>query len=516
MSPKASIVKIYELQKSFKFWMILLFVLCVTKEVVDFFLISKHSEWEVLINISSIRPWENDFIGIITEAIFRFSLNICALIGAYFFLKTIREKKIKLTQLVLWLTLLSSYVVLLQIFNLFLLDLKDILPTIRGFTQYPYVIFIIWISIMSITNLSGLLKISVFKSFFTGVISGLVTHLFEILILLIIGSLGFLIPIENIVKNPNKYAPPHLYRTAHNLYSEGRKDEAMFWFYTGQLRARYDANRSNNPYVSLEVGALNQKFGAPINKYAFNNIENLKSTMTEVVHFVENNQESYDPLWISRKDQSRFTDPNTPQLKPKSDWPSIKKETIKEYQEGFKIVLDSLKKQENEVSLSLNDKKEEAPPSSDLHEIFKPKGPDPEEDPNYFYANKDFIIIGSLENFEAALILAIEAASKLNIELDINDTALEEGQLVNTNEETCKKLLFEGRCYLPRGRYDDGKYISIERSNAYQEFTPGYFILVAGSDFTEENTMTEFLEEVKTLYDDAYIKSTKIFMGSYY
>jgi len=49
--------------------------------------------------------------------------------------------------------------------------------------------------------------------------------------------------VKDIKKNPQNYAPPVLYQLSETLLMQGNKDEAAFWFYAGQLRARYDALR---------------------------------------------------------------------------------------------------------------------------------------------------------------------------------------------------------------------------------------------------------------------------------
>ena len=49
--------------------------------------------------------------------------------------------------------------------------------------------------------------------------------------------------VEMVKKHSENYAPPALFGLSKSLFEAGKKDDAMFWFYAGQLRARYDANR---------------------------------------------------------------------------------------------------------------------------------------------------------------------------------------------------------------------------------------------------------------------------------
>lgn len=78
----------------------------------------------------------------------------------------------------------------------------------------------------------------------------------------------------NILKAPENYFPPTLYALSHVLFNQGRKDEAVFWFYAGQLRARSDANKALDRSARQAVSALNQQYGTPINKYAMSDIKN--------------------------------------------------------------------------------------------------------------------------------------------------------------------------------------------------------------------------------------------------
>src|SRR5215831_8856005 len=73
--------------------------------------------------------------------------------------------------------------------------------------------------------------------------------------------------IRQIKAGPDKYAPPAFYALSYVLLQRGDKDDAAFWFYAGQLRARFDANRCADVSAREAVAVLNQQFGPPINEY---------------------------------------------------------------------------------------------------------------------------------------------------------------------------------------------------------------------------------------------------------
>lgn len=80
--------------------------------------------------------------------------------------------------------------------------------------------------------------------------------------------------------------PAGLYVLAGKLFADGQKDEAVFWFYAGQLRYRVhlmchkDLDPSGDPAL---FGALSETVGRPLNEYAFGDIEDLVATIDKVL-----------------------------------------------------------------------------------------------------------------------------------------------------------------------------------------------------------------------------------------
>ncbi len=156
--------------------------------------------------------------------------------------------------------------------------------------------------------------------------------------------------VDSILKTPNIYNPPVLYALSRELYIQNKMDEAAFWFYTAQLRARYDANLCMDSTARKGVGILNNRYGTEINKYAFLDIDNLEKIVKKVVSFVKNNDENYDHRWINLNGMDAMRaamDPgfNITELSaPKETWPAIKKKTIDDYYSSFKEYTKTLKK----------------------------------------------------------------------------------------------------------------------------------------------------------------------------
>jgi hypothetical protein len=150
-----------------------------------------------------------------------------------------------------------------------------------------------------------------------------------------------------ILKNPNYYNPIVIYALSSVLFEQGLKDEAMYWFYVAQLRARYDANLCLDASARQAVTILNQEFGPEINKYAFKDLNKLKNTVKKVVDFVRSNKEDYDHRWISLHGMGAVisglegdADEKKALIQPMTKWPEIKRKTLDDYYAGF---LDAVK-----------------------------------------------------------------------------------------------------------------------------------------------------------------------------
>lgn len=136
------------------------------------------------------------------------------------------------------------------------------------------------------------------------------------------------------------------------------------------------------------------------------------------------------------------------------------------------------------------------------------------------YAKKFFLLIQSTPEYETAIQTAKSASKDLNIKLDLRGLVRDQNTRIGLSlpADTCLKYTEEeegsrdSSCYMARGRWDDGIYISVEYSNAYQGFSKGFYIVVVGSSDKKDATLVETLTKVKTKYSDAYIKSSKVYM----
>lgn len=92
--------------------------------------------------------------------------------------------------------------------------------------------------------------------------------------------------------------PAEYYKLAAELFRHGKKDEAAFIFYLGQLRyrARLLAHRDLDPSGEPALFAsLSEVVGRPLNEYAFGDIPRLLSTIDAVLEYDRAHPDRFTP-----------------------------------------------------------------------------------------------------------------------------------------------------------------------------------------------------------------------------
>ena len=158
--------------------------------------------------------------------------------------------------------------------------------------------------------------------------------------------------IAKIKANPENYAPPVLYALSNVLFADGEKDEAAFWFYAGQLRARIDANICADSSARQAVGVLNLHYGTPINQYTFQDIPKLEKLVPKVVDWERKTPYNYDRRWINlhgmgavmsgQGDRSKDTSQASLSY-PKKQWSDIADKTRTDYLGDFRKAMAQMK-----------------------------------------------------------------------------------------------------------------------------------------------------------------------------
>ena len=96
----------------------------------------------------------------------------------------------------------------------------------------------------------------------------------------------------------NGQHPAAYYKRAGELFGSGRRDDAVFVFYLGQLRfrthlrARPNLKPDGDPAL---FASLSEVVGRPINEYAFGDLEQLDETLLAVMAWDRANPDRFTP-----------------------------------------------------------------------------------------------------------------------------------------------------------------------------------------------------------------------------
>jgi hypothetical protein len=122
---------------------------------------------------------------------------------------------------------------------------------------------------------------------------------------------------------------------------------------------------------------------------------------------------------------------------------------------------------------------------------------------------KDFLIVKTTKVYSDAKKFVIDFSKRSGIEINLRGVFYQKEIKLSPKKETCLESGFSYPCYIARGRYDDGVYLSIEHTDAYKEFANGYYVVIAASGEVDSET----IRTVKELIPDSYVKKSSIYMG---
>lgn len=130
------------------------------------------------------------------------------------------------------------------------------------------------------------------------------------------------------------------------------------------------------------------------------------------------------------------------------------------------------------------------------------------------YVTKGFVIVRSTQSYAEALRGLGEMAVSTGIRVDLRGVGYQRGQSPQSGDltfapSTCKELGWGYPCYVARGRFDDGIYLSLEYSDAFEGFAEGHYIVVAASGSKARRVLKTLRKHVP----DAYFKRTRVYVG---
>jgi hypothetical protein len=126
---------------------------------------------------------------------------------------------------------------------------------------------------------------------------------------------------------------------------------------------------------------------------------------------------------------------------------------------------------------------------------------------------KSFVILKATPSYAEARAVAASAAERLAIRLDLRELVPDREVGLTFSEEACKNEFGEFPCYVPRGRWDDGVYISVEHSSSYEGLEEGRYIVVLASGAPRDRSIGAALRRARELYPDVTVKTAPVYLG---
>lgn len=142
---------------------------------------------------------------------------------------------------------------------------------------------------------------------------------------------------------------------------------------------------------------------------------------------------------------------------------------------------------------------------------------DSDADPmSHQYQDVSFVIAASEKSYSQAVLKAATLSEKSGILYKTNGINFDPKHKDNNGGLTyspsaCENNNWGYPCYVSRGRWDEGSYITVEYSSAIQGFIPGLYVVIAASGKKED--LLPSLNTVKHFVPDAYMKTSSVYIG---
>ena len=134
-----------------------------------------------------------------------------------------------------------------------------------------------------------------------------------------------------------------------------------------------------------------------------------------------------------------------------------------------------------------------------------------ERDPDV--VRKSFVILKATASSADARTLAAEAAERLAIRLDLRNLAPDRTMGLTFPEDDCRNEFGEFPCYVARGRWDDGVYLSVEHSSSYEGFEEGQYLVVLASGSPRDRVVGAALRRARGSFPETVVKTAPVYVG---
>jgi hypothetical protein len=129
------------------------------------------------------------------------------------------------------------------------------------------------------------------------------------------------------------------------------------------------------------------------------------------------------------------------------------------------------------------------------------------------YVDKEFVIVKSTPAFKEATRFAAQAAAELGVALNLRGLSSNLRTGLTASKEECARSELPYPCYVPRGRSDDGTYVSVEWSSTYDMVARGLYVVMIASGVPGSSATRRMLEAARRVYPAAYVKRASLYVG---
>ena len=132
------------------------------------------------------------------------------------------------------------------------------------------------------------------------------------------------------------------------------------------------------------------------------------------------------------------------------------------------------------------------------------------------YEDVTFVIAASEKSYSQAALKAASLSEQSGIlfksnGINFDPTYKDDNGGLTYSKQECEGNGWDYPCYVSRGRWDEGNYITIEYSSAIQGFTPNLYVVIAASG--DKETINPTLKTVQKFVPDAYLKTSSVYIG---
>jgi len=127
--------------------------------------------------------------------------------------------------------------------------------------------------------------------------------------------------------------------------------------------------------------------------------------------------------------------------------------------------------------------------------------------------DKDFVVLPSVSSYRAARQQARDAATRLHLKLDLRDASPTKDKQLTFSKATCDVNEWSYPCYVERGRYDDGQWVSVEIANTFDDGPPDEYVVVLASGPKDDSGMRALVDRARSDYPEVHIETKEVYLG---